>query len=63
MSRSTHCSTSHGPTAAATHVMVHSHTGYTTNLPLEHVTGGQAWVVWDYDDAPLPVEHGGPGAA
>ncbi len=48
------------PTTAATHVMVRSHTGYTTNLPLEHVTGGQAWVVWDYDDAPLPVEHGGP---
>ena len=49
-----------GPAANATHVMVHSHTGYTTNLPLKDITDGQAWVVWEYDGAPLPVEHGGP---
>ena len=40
--------------------MATSKTGYTTNLPLEHVTGGQAWIVWEYDGKPLPVEHGGP---
>ena len=34
--------------------------GYTTNLPLADVTGGKAWVVFGYDDAPLPPEHGGP---
>ena len=34
--------------------------GYTTNLPLEDVTGGRAWVVDEYDGAPLPPEHGGP---
>jgi DMSO/TMAO reductase YedYZ molybdopterin-dependent catalytic subunit len=34
--------------------------GYTTNLPLEDVTGGKAWVVFGYDGAPLPPEHGGP---
>lgn len=48
------------PLPAATHVLATSTTGYTTNLPLEHVRGGQAWVVWDFDGAPLPREHGGP---
>jgi DMSO/TMAO reductase YedYZ molybdopterin-dependent catalytic subunit len=44
----------------ATHVLAFSSTGYTTNLPLADVTNGQAWVVWDYEGEPLPVEHGGP---
>ena len=48
------------PDAAAAYVMAHSSTGYTTNLPLADVTGGKAWVVWEYDGRPLPVEHGGP---
>jgi DMSO/TMAO reductase YedYZ molybdopterin-dependent catalytic subunit len=48
------------PLPAATHVLATSTTGYTTNLPLEHITGGQAWVVWTYDDKPLPRDHGGP---
>ena len=34
--------------------------GYTTNLPLDDVTGGKAWVVWSYDGQPLTPEHGGP---
>jgi DMSO/TMAO reductase YedYZ molybdopterin-dependent catalytic subunit len=34
--------------------------GYTTNLPLEDVTGGRAWVVYQYDGRPLEPEHGGP---
>jgi DMSO/TMAO reductase YedYZ molybdopterin-dependent catalytic subunit len=34
--------------------------GYTTNLPLDDVTGGKAWVVDTYDGKPLPPEHGGP---
>jgi len=33
---------------------------YTTNLPLEDVTDGKAWVVFAYDDKPLEPEHGGP---
>ena len=45
----------------ATHVLAWSVTGYTTNLPLEHVTGGKAWIVWEFDGRPLPAEHGGPG--
>jgi DMSO/TMAO reductase YedYZ molybdopterin-dependent catalytic subunit len=34
--------------------------GYTTNLPLEEMTGGRAWVVTEHEGAPLPREHGGP---
>ena len=34
--------------------------GYTTNLPLEDVTGGKAWVAYEYDGEPLEPEHGGP---
>jgi DMSO/TMAO reductase YedYZ molybdopterin-dependent catalytic subunit len=49
-----------GPLASATHVLASTHTGYTTNLPLADVTGGRAWVVWEVDGHPLPVEHGGP---
>jgi DMSO/TMAO reductase YedYZ molybdopterin-dependent catalytic subunit len=48
------------PRPTATHVMATSHTGYTTNLPLADVTGGKAWVAWEYEGEPLPVEHGGP---
>jgi DMSO/TMAO reductase YedYZ molybdopterin-dependent catalytic subunit len=33
---------------------------YTTNLPLEDVTGGRAWVAHRYDGAALEPEHGGP---
>jgi DMSO/TMAO reductase YedYZ molybdopterin-dependent catalytic subunit len=41
-------------------VMVHSHTGYTTNLPLADVRDDKAWVVWEFEGLPLHVEHGGP---
>ena len=34
--------------------------GYTTNLPLEDVTGGKAWIAYEYDGEPLAPEHGGP---
>jgi DMSO/TMAO reductase YedYZ molybdopterin-dependent catalytic subunit len=34
--------------------------GYTTNLALEDVTDGRAWVVYEFDGAPLEAEHGGP---
>ncbi len=49
-----------GALATATHVLATCHTGYTTNLPIADVTGGRAWVAWEVDGAPLPVEHGGP---
>jgi DMSO/TMAO reductase YedYZ molybdopterin-dependent catalytic subunit len=44
----------------AAYVMARSHTGYTTNLPIEDVVDGQAWVVWDADGSPLDDVHGGP---
>jgi DMSO/TMAO reductase YedYZ molybdopterin-dependent catalytic subunit len=44
----------------AAYVMAFSDGGYTTNLPLADVTGGQAWVAFGYDGGPLPAEHGGP---
>ncbi len=34
--------------------------GYTTNLALEDVTGGRAWVAYEYDGRALEPEHGGP---
>ncbi len=34
--------------------------GYTTNLPLEDVVGGLAWVAFAYEGDPLEPEHGGP---
>ena len=34
--------------------------GYTTNLPLEAITGGKAWVAFSFDGKPLEAEHGGP---
>jgi DMSO/TMAO reductase YedYZ molybdopterin-dependent catalytic subunit len=48
------------PLDQATHVLAFSYGGYTTNLPLEDVRGGKAWVAWEYEGAPLPPEHGGP---
>ncbi|MCU1459863.1 MAG: oxidoreductase molybdopterin binding protein [Actinomycetia bacterium] len=49
-----------GPLPSASYVMATSHTGYTTNLPLDDVTGGKAWVAWEVDGAPLSTSHGGP---
>jgi DMSO/TMAO reductase YedYZ molybdopterin-dependent catalytic subunit len=34
--------------------------GYTTNLPLEDLTGGRAWIAYEYGGEPLEPEHGGP---
>jgi DMSO/TMAO reductase YedYZ molybdopterin-dependent catalytic subunit len=48
------------PLPTASYVLATSTTGYTTNLPLEHLRGGQAWIVWSYGGEPLPPQHGGP---
>jgi DMSO/TMAO reductase YedYZ molybdopterin-dependent catalytic subunit len=45
---------------SATHVVAYSSTGYTTNLPLDDVVGGKAWVAFAADGAPLSRDHGGP---
>ena len=42
------------------YAMFHSYGGYTTNLPIEEISDGKAWVVTEYDGEPLPREHGGP---
>jgi DMSO/TMAO reductase YedYZ molybdopterin-dependent catalytic subunit len=34
--------------------------GYTTNLGLDDVTGGKAWVAYEFGGEPLEPEHGGP---
>jgi len=49
-----------GLETSAEYVMAFSDGGYTTNLPLEDVTGGKAWVAFNFYGAPLEAEHGGP---
>jgi DMSO/TMAO reductase YedYZ molybdopterin-dependent catalytic subunit len=44
----------------ATHAMAYCDGGYTANLPLAHLTGGKAWIAYDFDGAPLAPEHGAP---
>ena len=48
------------PRPEATFAVATSTTGYTTNLPIEDITGGKAWIVWKHEGRPLPIEHGGP---
>jgi DMSO/TMAO reductase YedYZ molybdopterin-dependent catalytic subunit len=45
---------------AADFALAHSYGGYTTNLPLEDLLDGQAWIAYRYDGVDLPAEHGGP---
>jgi len=45
---------------SAAYVLATSTTGYTTNLPLDDLRGGRAWLVWEHEGAPLTPEHGGP---
>ena len=42
------------------YVMAHSYGGYTTNLPLEDLLDGKAWIAFEFDGEPLHPEHGGP---
>lgn len=42
------------------YVMAHSYGGYTTNVPLEDLLDGKAWIATEYDGEPLDPEHGGP---
>jgi DMSO/TMAO reductase YedYZ molybdopterin-dependent catalytic subunit len=42
------------------YAMAFSYGGYTTNLALEDLTDGKAWVVTEWEGEPLPAEHGGP---
>ena len=42
------------------YVMVGSFGGYTTNLALEDLFDGQAWIATEAEGEPLTPEHGGP---
>jgi DMSO/TMAO reductase YedYZ molybdopterin-dependent catalytic subunit len=44
----------------ATYLLAFCDGGYTTNLPLEDVVDGKAWVAFAFDGEPLEPEHGGP---
>jgi DMSO/TMAO reductase YedYZ molybdopterin-dependent catalytic subunit len=48
------------PRPGATHVMVHSHGGYTTNVPLGALLDDDVLVAHSFDGAPLDADHGGP---
>jgi DMSO/TMAO reductase YedYZ molybdopterin-dependent catalytic subunit len=45
---------------SADYTMVHSFGGYTTNVPLEDLLDGKAWVTYKFDGDDLAPEHGGP---
>jgi DMSO/TMAO reductase YedYZ molybdopterin-dependent catalytic subunit len=45
---------------AADYAVAFSEGGYTTNLPVDDLTGGKAWIAFEYDGRPLDPEHGGP---
>jgi DMSO/TMAO reductase YedYZ molybdopterin-dependent catalytic subunit len=47
-------------TPAAVHLDREDDDGYITNLPLEDLVGGKAWVAFGYGGEPLAPEHGGP---
>src|SRR3954454_6512981 len=42
------------------YLTAYSDGGYTTNLPLEDVMDGKAWVAYEFGGEPLESEHGGP---
>ncbi len=42
------------------YVMAHSYGGYTTNVPLEDLLDGKAWIAVEFDGEDLDPEHGGP---
>jgi DMSO/TMAO reductase YedYZ molybdopterin-dependent catalytic subunit len=49
-----------GVQTEARYLTAFSDGGYTTNLAMDDVTGGKAWVVYEYGGQPLEAEHGGP---
>lgn len=48
------------PKANASHVMLHSFDGYTTNLPLSALADDDVLLAHSWEGAPLTAEHGGP---
>ncbi len=48
------------PSADCTHVMQHAYGDYTTNNPYDVLLDDDVMLVTDWNDQPLPREHGGP---
>ncbi|SDE32321.1 sulfite oxidase-like oxidoreductase [Auraticoccus monumenti] len=44
----------------AEYALVRCYGGYSTNLPLEDLLNGKAWVAFEYEGEGLRPEHGGP---
>lgn len=42
------------------HVLAHTVDGYSTNVPVEDLTGSRAMVALEFDGKPLEPDHGGP---
>ena len=42
------------------YTMVESYGGYTTNVPLEDLLDGKAWIAFEFEGETLDPEHGGP---
>jgi DMSO/TMAO reductase YedYZ molybdopterin-dependent catalytic subunit len=49
-----------GVVTEAEYVTAYCDGGYTTNLPLEDLTDGKAWIAYEYGGEPLEPAHGGP---
>jgi DMSO/TMAO reductase YedYZ molybdopterin-dependent catalytic subunit len=49
-----------GVDTTAEYVVAFCDGGYTTNLPLEDLTEGKAWIAFVFEGEPLDPEHGGP---
>src|SRR5215471_11109312 len=43
--------------SAADYVLVRSYGGYTTNLPLDDLLDGKAWIAYEYEGEPLEPVH------
>ncbi|WP_214106581.1 molybdopterin-dependent oxidoreductase [Acrocarpospora catenulata] len=44
----------------AEYALVYSYGGYTTNLPLEDLLDGKAWIAYAFEGEELEPQHGGP---
>ncbi|MFC7650157.1 sulfite oxidase-like oxidoreductase [Streptosporangium lutulentum] len=49
-----------GVETSAEYAVAESYGGYTTNLPLEDLLDGKAWIAVRYDGEPITPAHGGP---
>jgi DMSO/TMAO reductase YedYZ molybdopterin-dependent catalytic subunit len=44
----------------ADYALAYSYGGYSTNVPLEDLLDGRAWLAYRYEGGEIPPEHGGP---